>query len=134
MIQQGRPKQLVDQLSPHRCREWHNDQTSDCLRLMPSLGGDPKSRKGWPAHRARDSRLQYSKGRRRSQINPIPASSFPVSMSKTSSLSKIAWQEKQTQASRAGGVEAPTVEEEDEDDDFEVAEEGEEGDSDDSMS
>ncbi|RHN49213.1 hypothetical protein MtrunA17_Chr7g0272121 [Medicago truncatula] len=41
MIQQGRPKQLVDQLSPHRCREWHGDQTSasDCLRLrlMPSL-------------------------------------------------------------------------------------------------
>jgi len=45
MIQQGRPKQLVDQLSPHRCREWHSDQTSDCLRLMPSLGGEHPSKK-----------------------------------------------------------------------------------------
>ncbi|MED6126814.1 hypothetical protein PIB30_082106 [Stylosanthes scabra] len=45
MIQQGRPKQLVDQLSPHRCREWHSGQTSVCLRLMPSLGGEHPSKK-----------------------------------------------------------------------------------------
>ncbi|KOM57175.1 hypothetical protein LR48_Vigan11g020700 [Vigna angularis] len=57
---------------------------------------------GWPPHRTRDSRLQYSKGRRRNQINPIPASSFPASMINTSSLPKIAWQEEQAQASRDG--------------------------------
>ncbi|KOM47806.1 hypothetical protein LR48_Vigan07g151000 [Vigna angularis] len=89
---------------------------------------------GWPPHWARDSRLQYSKGRRRNQINPIPASSFPVSMSNTSSLSKRAWQEEQTQARRARANEAPVMEEDDEDDDFEDAEEGKEEDSDDSMS
>ncbi|KOM41001.1 hypothetical protein LR48_Vigan04g119900 [Vigna angularis] len=55
-------------------------------------------------------------------------------MSNTSSLSKIAWPEEQAQASRAGVVEAPTMEEDDDDDDFEDAEEGEEEDSDDSMS
>ncbi|KOM51894.1 hypothetical protein LR48_Vigan09g055300 [Vigna angularis] len=80
---------------------------------------------GWPPHRARDSRLQYLKGRRRNQINPIPASS---------SLSKIAWQEKQAQARRTGATEAPIMEEDDEDDDFEDVEEGEEEDYDDSMS
>ncbi|KOM47485.1 hypothetical protein LR48_Vigan07g118900 [Vigna angularis] len=89
---------------------------------------------GWPPHRARDSRLQYSKGKRRNQINPIPASSFPLSMSNTSSLSKIVWREEQAQASRAGAAEAPAMEEEDEDDNFEDAKEGEEKDSDDSMS
>ncbi|KOM30070.1 hypothetical protein LR48_Vigan848s000200 [Vigna angularis] len=89
---------------------------------------------GWPPHRARDSRLQYLKGRRRNQINPIPASSFPVSMSNTSSLSKIAWQEKQAQARRTGATEAPVMEEDDEDNDFEDVEEGEEEDYDDSMS
>ncbi|KOM57533.1 hypothetical protein LR48_Vigan11g056600 [Vigna angularis] len=89
---------------------------------------------GWPPHQARDSRLQYSKGRRRNQINPILASSFPVSMSNTSSLSKIAWQEEQAHARRVGAAEAPAMEEDDEDDDFEDAEEGEEEDSDDSMS
>ncbi|KOM26770.1 hypothetical protein LR48_Vigan316s001200 [Vigna angularis] len=88
---------------------------------------------GWPPHRARDSRLQYPKGRRRNQINPIPASSFPASMGNTSSLPKIAWQEEQAQASRAGAAEALAMEEDDEDDDFDV-EEGEEEDSDDSMS
>ncbi|KOM55770.1 hypothetical protein LR48_Vigan10g166200 [Vigna angularis] len=61
---------------------------------------------------ARDSRLQYPKGRRRNRINPIPASSFAASMSNTSSLPKIAWQEEQAQASRAGAAEAPTMEEE----------------------
>ncbi|KOM49872.1 hypothetical protein LR48_Vigan08g069900 [Vigna angularis] len=93
-----------------------------------------KIEKGWPPHRARDSRLQCSKERRRNQINPIPASSFPVSMSNTSSLSKITWQEEQAQARRAGATEALVMEEDDEDDDFEDAEEGEEEDSDDSMS
>ncbi|KOM37610.1 hypothetical protein LR48_Vigan03g099200 [Vigna angularis] len=89
---------------------------------------------GWPPHHARDSRLQYPKGRRRNQINPIPASCFPASMSNTSSLPKIAWQEDQAQASRVGAAEAPAMEEDDEDDDFEDVEKGEEEDSDDSMS
>ncbi|KOM57601.1 hypothetical protein LR48_Vigan11g063400 [Vigna angularis] len=86
---------------------------------------------GWPPHWARDSRLQYSKERRRNHINLIPSSLFLVSMSNTSSLSKIAWQEEQAQASRVGATEAPAMEEDDEDAD---AEEGEEEDSDDSMS
>ncbi|KOM57529.1 hypothetical protein LR48_Vigan11g056200 [Vigna angularis] len=46
----------------------------------------------------------------------------------------IVWREEQAQASRAGVVQAPAMEEEDEDANFEDAEEGEERDSDDSMS
>jgi hypothetical protein len=64
MIQQGRPKQLVDQLSPHRCQEWHSDQTSasNCLRLrlMPSLGGE------------HPSKMQKSEEVQKDKANPGP--------------------------------------------------------------
>ncbi|GAU19277.1 hypothetical protein TSUD_335620 [Trifolium subterraneum] len=66
MIQQGRPKQLVDQLSPHRCREWHSDQTSasDCLRLrlMPSLGGEHPSKKQKSEGRSAEGKGKPSDG------------------------------------------------------------------------
>ncbi|KOM57598.1 hypothetical protein LR48_Vigan11g063100 [Vigna angularis] len=105
-----------------------------CKKLEIKIPMIETWKQGWPHHRARDSRLQHSKGRRRNQINPIPASSFLVSMSNTFSLSKIVWREEQAQASRAGAADAPAMEEEDEDDNFEDAKEGEEKDSDDSMS
>ncbi|KOM55570.1 hypothetical protein LR48_Vigan10g146200 [Vigna angularis] len=135
----GKKKESYEKLRPHPKKYHRKEKELECFmeifkKLEIKVPMIETLKQGWPPHRARDSRLQYPKRRRRNQINPIPASSFPASMINTSLLSKIAWREEQAQASRDGAVEAPAMEEDDEDDDFKDAEEGEGEDSDDSMS
>ncbi|KOM48186.1 hypothetical protein LR48_Vigan07g189000 [Vigna angularis] len=98
--------------------------TGDTEGSCSTLNDDRKS--------VKESRLWEPRGRNQNVL--ILISSFPVDMTNTSSLSKIAWTEEQAQASRAGAAEAPAMEEDDEDDDFEDVEEREEEDFDECMS
>ncbi|KOM51907.1 hypothetical protein LR48_Vigan09g056600 [Vigna angularis] len=87
----GRERDSYEKPRPH-LKKYHRKEKDfeRCMEIFKKLEIKVPMietlQQGWPPHRARDSRLQYPKGRRRNKINLIPASSFPASMSNTSSL------------------------------------------------